>query len=507
VRGITDETRPWWTVTAVALAMIVLTFDFFGLTVALPSIGRDLDASTATLEWAVNAYLLAIAAPLIAVGRLADIVGRRRMLLVGTTTFGIASIACAAAGDDVMLIVARVVQGLGGSVILATSLSIVSEAFPADRRATGIGVWSAIGSIGSAVGPFVGGVLTETLSWRWFFLLNVPVSVVAIALTRYAVRESRDDAATGRVDLGGFVTVTGGFVLLILGLQQSTEVGWASGLVLGSLGAAVLLFSAFVAIERRVRDPLVELSLFRTAPFAGASGVAFLAQWVFGAVMFFVTLYVQEILGLSPIEAGLVFLAFTIPFTVLSLRIGPIVRRFGAPLPMFVGMVLVGGGAAVLAFVDAGSGVALVIGGLVVLASGEGFAYNVSSTAAMDAVADQKSGIASGMLSTSRFVGMVVGLAITGALFRSIENREIATDLGTAAGRGIDEDEVRGLLSGSDAARRHLADLAPSAKRAVQGVVDDAFVSGFRGAMLLCVVIAVIGLPLALLGRRRAGRG
>jgi len=500
---ISEESRPWWTVTAVALAMIVLTFDFFGLTVALPSIGRDLGASTATLEWAVNAYLLAIAAPLIAVGRLADIVGRRRLLLVGIATFGLASIACAAAGDDLTLIGARVVQGFGGSIILATSLSIVSEAFPDDRRGTGIGVWSAIGSIGGAVGPFVGGVLTETLSWRWFFLLNVPVSAAAIALTLYAVHESRDDAFTGKVDMPGFVTVTAGFVLLILGLQQSTELGWTSGIVIGSLGAAVLLLGAFVVIERRVTDPLVEFPLFRTAPFAGASGVAFIGQWVFGAVMFFVTLYVQEILGLSPIEAGLVFLSFTIPFTALSLRIGSIMRRFGRSMPMFVGMVVVAAGVVVLAVVDATTGIGLVIAGLVVLSCGEGLAYNVSSTAAMDAVSDQKAGIASGMVSTSRFVGMVIGLAVTGALFRAVENDEVASQLGVEAGRGVDESEVRGLLSGSDAARRHLADLAPKAARAVDRVVDDAFVSGFRWAMLLCVVVAVIALPFALLGRRR----
>jgi len=185
------------------------------------------------------------------------------------------------------------------------------------------------------------------------------------------------------------------------------------------------------------------------------------------------------------------------------LRIGSIMRRFGGSMPMFVGMAVVAAGVVVLAFVDATTGIGLVIAGLVVLSCGEGLAYNVSSTAAMDAVSDQKAGIASGMVSTSRFVGMVIGLAVTGALFRAVENDEVASQLGVEAGRGVDESEVRGLLSGSDAARRHLADLAPKAARAVDRVVDDAFVSGFRWAMLLCVVVAVIALPFALLGRRR----
>ncbi len=492
-----------WTLVAMSLVMIVLTMDFFGLTVALPTIGRELGASTSGLEWTINAYLIAIAAPLIAVGRIADIVGRKHTTLVGIVIFAFGSLLCASAQTDVWLIGARIVQGFGGSILLATSLSILSAAFPADQRAGAIGVWSAVGSIGSAVGPFVGGVLTEALSWRWFFLINVPVAAAAFVITARHVEESHDETASPHLDWPGLGTITAGLVLVVLGFQQSSELGWSSPEVVGSLAVGVVMLVAFVVVEHRVASPLVDFSLFRSRVYAGASGVAFLAQWIFGVTMFLVPLYLQQVLGQSPTEAGATLLVFTVPFTVMSLRIGVLTRRFGAQPLLVLGAAILVVASVVFAFVSPTTGIALMVAGLAIEAIGEGLAYNLSTTVGMSAISDAKAGIASGVLSTFRFVGMTIGLAISGAVFRAFENRSLSDDLGVVGGK-VEQSDVRGLLSGSGGARQQLAQLVPSAASRVDAIVDQAFTTGLRAAMIVCVVAAIVAIPFALLGRSSA---
>ena len=206
--------------------LLILTIDFFGIAVALPSIGHDLRTSTTNLEWTVNAFMLAFAAPMIAVGRLGDIIGRRKVLIIGTVIFALASALCGVASTDWLLIVGRVIQGLGTSMTFANSLSIVSNSFPKEERAVGIGIWTSVGTVGSALGPLVGGVLTQYLSWHWFFFVNIPISIVSIALTLYAVPESRDETASKKIDLLGFVTVTAGIVLFVFGIDLIDTRGW-----------------------------------------------------------------------------------------------------------------------------------------------------------------------------------------------------------------------------------------------------------------------------------------
>src|SRR5437763_13176338 len=240
-------------VIAMAGGMLLITLDFFGLTVALPKIGEDLHASTAALLWVVNAYLLAFAAPIIAVGRLADIVGRRKVVLTGIVIFVVASAACGVAQTSAQLIVFRLVQGVGGGTIFATALSVVSNAYPPDKRASAIGIWSGIGCVGSAIGPFVAGVLTQTASWRWFFFINVPIGIGVMILTLTKVQESKDETFSGRIDWTGFGLITAGMVLFILALQDSGTEGWGSPLIIGSLIAGILLLIAFVVVETRAR--------------------------------------------------------------------------------------------------------------------------------------------------------------------------------------------------------------------------------------------------------------
>ena len=351
-----DDARKWWIVGAVSLVFLPLIIDFYGIVVALPSIGRDLNSSTTSLAWTVNAFMLGMAGPLVVVGRLGDLLGRRRVMLAGLALFGAASIACGLAQAEWQLVAARAVQGVGSAMLFALGLSIVSNAFPPEQRSVGIGILGAVGGVGSAIGPLVGGFFTQALSWRWFFFVNVPVIAIATVLTLAKVEESKDETAARSLDLPGAIAVTAGFVLLVLGIQQIQIAGWASLPVVGSLLAGALLILAFVAFERRSKAPLVDLRLFRNADFLGPATVAFLANYVFGASMFFVTLYLQFILGYDPVRTGLFFLMFSVPFVLVGAISGKVDQRIGLRQALAAGMLWLALAFALLALIEPASG-------------------------------------------------------------------------------------------------------------------------------------------------------
>lgn len=492
---ITERNRRWWAVVAMALTALLITIDFNGLTVALPTIGRDLDTSTAGLQWTVNAYLLTAAALMVAAGRMADIFGRRRVLLIGTAVFVVASAACGLAQADWWLIAARAVQGVGASAFFAASLSIVSNAFPPEERSKGIGVWAGVGAVGLAIGPLVSGFLTEALSWRWFFFINVPIALLAVLLTVMAVRESRDETAGRHVDLVGLVTVTVGLTALVLAFQQSGTLGWGSPVVVGSLAVAAVLLALFAFVEPRLRDPLIELGLFGNRGYLGANAVAFAQNFGFGALMFFLTLYLQYVLDYSPLGAGLVFLTFTITLSVFESLAGPVAGAIGIRLPMVGGMALCAVAFFLLALITPESGLAIVVVALLVAGVGQAFAYTVSTTGGMAAIPEAKAGAASGIMSMIRVLGASFGVAVTGALFKALENDKLA-ELLTAAGASLDASdraEIQGLLSGSEAAETELTRLAPEVAEQIERVVGEAFVYALDGAMLLCMVVSIVG--------------
>jgi EmrB/QacA subfamily drug resistance transporter len=502
---ITAQNRKWWVVIAMSGVMILLTVDFFGITVALPRIGDDLDASTTTLLWTVNAYLLAFVSPMIAIGRFADIFGRRRMALIGIVLFVAASAACAGAPTVLFLIAARVVQGVGGGIIFTVSVSIVNDAFEPDERAKALGIWSGVGLAGSALGPFLAGILTEFASWRWFFFLNVPLGIVTFFITVAAVEESRDPTFRGGIDWTGFATLTVGFVLTIVGFQQASNEGWGTVVVLGPIAIGVVFLAVFVVNELRLkrRVPLVQFSLFRDLRFAGASVVAFIGNWMFGVILFFLTLYLQNVLDLSPLAAGGVFLAFSVPLVVMSPIGGRLVSRFGAQELMAVGMALVAVGMFFFTLIDADSGIGLVLIGLVVAGFGQGFAYNISNTAGMESMPDEKAGIASGVLQTARLMGIVIGLALSGSLFSSLENREVLSQVHAHGATAAQESDVRGLLSASAAAEQHVKTLTAPSRAVVEQITDVAFTHALRYVMLLGVLLCLVCVWPALWGRRQ----
>ena len=296
-------------------------------------------------------------------------------------------------------------------------------------------------------------------------------------------------------------------VLFILALQNSGTEGFGSPLIIGSLVAGIVLLGAFVVAETRVRDPLVEFGLFRTKAFAGAAVVSFVGNWMFGSILFFLTLYLQEVLDLKPFETGVIFLIFTVPLIGMSPITGRLVTKVGAQDLMFIGQVLMTAGIACFILISVDTGLALVIVGLVISGFGQGFSFNISNSAGMDAIPDDKSGIGSGVLSFVRLMGIIVGLALSGALFKALENHALVSNFQAAANRTLssaDKDEIRGLLSGSDAAVHKLATLAPQLRTQVEGIVNKAFVHGLRGVMILSIAACIVSIPAALWGRKKA---
>ncbi len=399
-----------WILVAVALPLVVLSIDFSGVAVALPEIGRDLDVDPGSVGWVVNAFALGAAGPLLVSGRIADRIGRRRMLLAGVGLFAAGTLACAVAPTFPVLVLARTVQGVATSLFMPASLSVVSTTFAGPRRAWAIGMWSASGSTAAAAAPVVGGLVVDALDWRWFFALNVPLLLVAAAIIVRTVPESTGDRRP--IDVLGSVLVTAAITLVVFGFQEAGSLGWGDPLVLGALGLGVVVFVAFVVQQRRVANPVIEPTISHSAGYRPPVVVAFLAYWGFGALNILLTFWLQDVRDFSAATTGLVFLAYSLPFALLGASTGRIVRRAGTPGPLVAGMVLVTGSFLVLTQLGQTSPMWVVIVAMLLSGVGQGLSYNVSTTAAMAAVPDADAGVASGLLTALRNVGVAAGVAV-----------------------------------------------------------------------------------------------
>src|SRR3954464_13965699 len=330
-----------WTLAVVCAATAILMLDIAAVNTALPAMGTHLHTGIAALQGVVDAYTLALAAVVLTAGALADRFGRKRVFAAGLVVFTVSSGVCAAAGSIEMLEAARAVQGLGAATLFATSLALLAAAFPSEReRAGALAAYGATIGASFAIGPAVGGALTSGLSWRWVFLVNIPIGLVALAVTLREVKESSDPRAP-RVDLPGLVTLTGGLFLLVLGLLRGNDAGWGSTQIVAELAGAVALLGAFLGIESRVKDPMLPLGLFRNGRFTGAQIGAFAISASFFAVFFYITLYLQQILGLSAIEAGLVYLPGTVLMFFVAGATSAMGERVSARAMMAGGLILV----------------------------------------------------------------------------------------------------------------------------------------------------------------------
>jgi EmrB/QacA subfamily drug resistance transporter len=416
----------WWTLLAVCVGTFMLLLDITVVNTALPYIERALHASFSDLQWVIDAYALSLAALLLTGGSLADLFGRRLVFVLGLGIFTGASLMCGLAGSPLTLNLARGVQGIGGALMFATALALLANAFPGKDRGTAFGLWGATTGAAVAVGPLVGGLLTEKLGWEYIFFVNVPIGIGAIFMTLSKVEESRSPAA-GRIDWAGLVTFSGGLLCLVYALIRGNAEGWTSTQIVGLLAAALVLLVAFVVVERHQRLPMLDLSLFRNPAFDGASIAAFVLSAAMFAMFLYLTLYIQNALGYSALEAGVRFL----PVTLLSFLVAPVSgklsERFGVRWFIAAGLALVGLGLLLMRGVQPGDDWTAMLAGFIVSGGGIGLVNPALATAAVGVVGPQRSGMASGINSTFRQVGIATGTAALGAIFAHVvDGREEA---------------------------------------------------------------------------------
>ncbi len=414
-----EENRKWWTLGAVAFGLFMIMLDNTVVNVALPSIGREFDTGLSELEWVVNGYALTFGVLMLTGGKLADLLGRRRIFIAGLAIFTLASLACGLAGSAEFLIGARVVQGVGSALMNPATLSIIIATFPARQRGMAIGIWAGVSAMALAIGPLVGGLLTEHFHWSWVFFINVPVGILAIVVARLVIDESRDTSAVQRLDLPGLVVSAIALFALTYGLIEANEHGWTSPLILSLFAIAAVGLVGFVLLEQHQQVPMLDLSLFRNPTFAGANAVMMLVGLAMFGVFLFVTLYMQNVLRYSPTEAGAAFLPMTILIVILAPIAGKLSDRVGSRWLMSAGMALVSLSLLLDTRLDAASSYWDVLPPLLLGGAGMGLAMTPTTAAAMGSVPMDKAGVGSAVLNSMRQVGGSLGIAILGAIVAS----------------------------------------------------------------------------------------
>jgi EmrB/QacA subfamily drug resistance transporter len=433
-----EQNRKWWTLAAVSFGLFMIMLDNTVVNVALPAMQRALKIGPSELEWVVVGYALTFATFMLTGGKLADLYGRRRLFVVGLAIFTGASLACGLAPSASFLIGARVVQGVGSAIMNPATLGIITATFPPRQRGMAIGIWAGVSAMALAIGPLVGGLLTEKIDWSWIFFVNVPVGILGIVVARWAIDETRDTSHEQRLDLPGLLSSAIGLFALTYGLIESNSYGWTSGRILGLFAIAALSLGAFVVLEHRQRLPMLDLSLFRNATFAGANVAMMLVALAMFGVFFFNSLFVQNILGYSAIQTGAIFLPMTLLIVVLAPQAGRFSDRIGSRWLIGGGMTLLSISLLLFSRLDVGSDFWTLLPGLLVGGVGMALTMTPATAAAMGSVPVDKAGVGSAVLNSARQVGGSLGIAVMGAV--------IATQTHGARGRSpaVAADFVRG---------------------------------------------------------------
>ncbi|MFL5912343.1 MAG: MFS transporter [Gaiellaceae bacterium] len=452
-----EENKKWWTLAAVSFGLFMIMLDNTIVNVALPTLQKSLHLKVSELEWVVTGYALTFGALMLTGGKLADLFGRRLIFVVGLAIFTLSSLGCGLAGSASVLIGARVVQGVGAALMNPSTLSIITVTFPPRQRGTAIGIWAGVSALALAIGPLAGGVITEHINWNWIFFINVPIGAIAIVAAFAFIEESRDTSLVQRPDVPGLFSSALGLFALSYALIEANTYGWTSGRILGAFGVAAVSLAAFVLLERHQRLPMLDLSLFRNRGFSGANGVMLLVGLAMFGVFFYVSLYLQQVLGYSPTQAGASFLPWTLLIILLAPHAGRLSDRFGPRPFVSSGMAIV----AVSLFLFSRMGAhttwwgllpAMILGGV-----GMSAAMAPTTAAAMASVRADKAGVGSAVLNSMRQVGGSLGIAVMGAIVASGISSSLASHHSQA----------------------------------------DAFVSGFRHATTVAAFIALAGAVLA----------
>jgi EmrB/QacA subfamily drug resistance transporter len=482
--------RKWWTLLASCIATFMLLLDVTIVNVALPSIQRSLGASFSDLQWVIDAYALTLAGALLAAGSLADMIGRRLVFMLGLAIFTASSLACGLAQDPLFLHISRAVQGIGAAMMFGTALALIAQEFQGRERGTALGIWGGTTALAVATGPLAGGALVDGLSWRWIFLVNVPIGMAALLVARLRLRESRNPGASG-VDLLGVALLCPALFLLVYALIRGNDEGWGSSLIVGCFAGSALLLAMFVVVERRSADPLLDLSLYRKPAFTGVNICGFTISASIFSMFLYITLYFQNVLGFSPFEAGLRSLPVTGPILFVSPLSGRLTARVPVRLLLGTGLAFVAVGLLLMGNLSDSSGWTALLPGQILAGIGIGLATPALASTAVGVVGPELSGMASGASNTARQLGIATGIAGLGSIFQSkIESTLTPLAAGTPAAAHAHE-LARAVASGGTG---HALGAVGSAERSqLAHAAHHAFVTGFNTIALVSVAVAVVG--------------
>ena len=485
--------KKWWTLIAVCTGTFMLLLDVTIVIVAQPAIQSGLHASFSDVQWVLDAYALTLASLLLTSGVLADRYGRKRLFIIGLVVFTLGSLLCGLAQDPLMLIVSRSGQGVGGAIMFATSLALLGNSFRGRDRGVAFGVWGAITGVSTALGPVLGGVITTNWSWRGIFLVNVPIGVLAVALTAWQVEESKSPRPTPP-DWAGFALLTTGLVSLVYGLIRAGENSWSDTGVIACLAIGAAALAAFIVAERRVAHPMFDLSLLRTPTFAGASIAAFAMNGSLYAVLLFLVIYLQDILGFSAQDAGLRLAIISGAQFITATIAGRASERVPARWLIGPGLVLVGIGLIIMAGLTGGSNWTDLIPGFIVSGLGAGMVNPPLASTAIGVVPPQKAGMASGVNATFRQIGIAAGIAALGSIFNSALQHNLTGAAAVASSAPRIVTMVRQGQVG-----QLLASLPPTRRGEVAEAVKAAFAAGLNDLLYVTAALALAGAVCALL--------
>ena len=478
--------RKWWTLIVVCAAIFMLLLDITIVNVALPPIARDLHAGFTDLQWVIDAYALTLATFVLNAGSLADLIGRKRVFVSGVVLFTAASALCGAATSPLFLILARAGQGIGGAIMFAVSLALLSQEFQGRERGTAFGAWGATTGVAVAIGPLLGGALTTYISWRWIFFVNIPIGILVTIVSVAQLRETRDEEHGG-IDWVGLFTLSGALFTFVFALLRGNEKGWSSALIVTMLAGGAALFAVFLLWEWKSTRPMIELALFKRPAFTGAQVTAFALSSAVFAMFLYLTLYLQNYLGYSAIETGVRFLPITVLSFVCAAVSGTLTARVPVRFLLAGGLLLCAVGLFLLRDITVTSSWTALLPGFVLMGAGVGVTNPALASTAIAVVPPQRAGMASGTNSTFRQVGIATGIAAFGALFEHHIR---------AAFPGIRTGQLNALASGRLS--------VGNASQPVVHHVEQVFIGGLHELFVVGACVAAAGAVLALaLVRRR----
>jgi EmrB/QacA subfamily drug resistance transporter len=493
--------RKWWTLIVVCVATFMLLLDITIVNVALPKIATSLHASFSDIQWVIDAYALTLASVLLTMGSLADLFGRKRLFCIGLGLFSLTSLLCALSPSSLFLVLARAGQGIGGAIMFATSLSLLAQEFRGKDRGTAFGAWGATIAASAAIGPLLGGFLTEDFGWSSIFYINVPIGIAGVILAQAKVAESRNPG-NARIDWLGTFTFTAALFALVFAIIRGNEEGWGSTAIVTLLAGGAVLLALFVASQFVQENAMFDVSLFRRPTFSGASIVAFTVSAGMFAMFLYIVLYIQTILGYSPLQTGLRFLPFTVVSFFVAAGSGNLTERVPVRLLLGTGLTMTGVGLLLMRGLTVSSHWTALLAGFIVAGAGVGLVNPALASTAIGVVPPQRSGMASGINNTFRQVGIATGIAVLGAIFESTLTNQIAPKLAHTPAAGHAASIAHAVAAGG--AQQVLAGIPAHERAAAALAIRGAFASAMNDVLLVGGILALAGAVLAVVLVRRA---